>query len=707
VRLWSAETGELLTGIIRQNGQVRNVSFSPDGRRFIVASQSHAIRVWDLAGAEPLVSHLSTSAIVSDVAFSPDGRLAILLTFSGEASAWNLITGEPLPQFGTNLSLVRCAQFSADGRLVALGSSDGLAVIREVSSGNLVLTALHHEGPVNHVEFSPETRRLASASGDNTASVWDLTSGLRITQMRHDGPVAYALFTLDGKQIVTATVNRQQAMLADSRYGAHLVTDPRADMYATSNIVQLWDAQTGKPVVPALCIPPAASFLSFSSDRCRVVNSCSAMGYQGEDAAYLNRGRTEVCVWDIRSGQKLSPDPLMGTADWVYAGFSPDGSKLVTTSIERIARTWDGYSGKSVSPVLHHGHEVYHGSFSPDSRLVATASKDGMVHLWESDTGEPVGPLLNHRVWHSSNPLSAVPVRVFFSPRGQRLVTYTRNQRTHVWELTTESHPRDGVLMAEILANATIDETGTLALLAPDTETARKERWRKLLTKYPSVLGVTAQQLSAWNRHQADDYYRLGRANAAAGQFIQAAANYSHAIEIDPYYQEAYSERGQTFAHLQEYEKAVADYKKEIEVRPESSSGYNNLGSLYANGPSTLRDPLKALPLGLRAVELAQGCCDELRTLGMVYYRLGQLEEAVEILEKTAKASRAGATAYDFFFLAMTYSRLGQSAKAEECYAKAMDSWRNRPVNFSRFYERSMQRYSAEAEEILGKPKSQ
>src|SRR5262249_32529653 len=125
IRLWSVDTGELLTGILRQSGQVGSVSFSPDGRQILVASQNHTLSLGDLEGADSFVSHLPIPAVAYDVVFSPDSRLAILLTLSGGGSAWDLATAKPLRPFGTEWNQVRCAQFSADGRRLALGSSEG------------------------------------------------------------------------------------------------------------------------------------------------------------------------------------------------------------------------------------------------------------------------------------------------------------------------------------------------------------------------------------------------------------------------------------------------------------------------------------------------------------------------------------------------------------------------------------------------------
>ena len=82
-----------------------------------------------------------------------------------------------------------------------------------------------------------------------------------------------------------------------------------------------------------------------------------------------------------------------------------------------------------------------------------------------------------------------------------------------------------------------------------------------------------------------------------------------------------------------------------------------------AEGPATG-------PPGGRALAPDQPLC--LNTLGVVQYRLGQWQAAAETLQAAARANREGPTAYDLFFLAMTYRRTGRPEKAKECYEQAV-----------------------------------
>jgi hypothetical protein len=59
------------------------------------------------------------------------------------------------------------------------------------------------------------------------------------------------------------------------------------------------------------------------------------------------------------------------------AGFSPDGTRVVTASADHTARVWDAATGEPVTSPLVHQAMVQSAAFSPDSTCVVTASWDG------------------------------------------------------------------------------------------------------------------------------------------------------------------------------------------------------------------------------------------------------------------------------------------------------------------------------------------
>jgi len=66
------------------------------------------------------------------------------------------------------------------------------------------------------------------------------------------------------------------------------------------------------------------------------------------------------------------------------AAFSPDGRRIVTTSMDNVVRVWD--AGSEGSPLVLRGHDntVASASWSPDGKHIASASGDGSVQVWQA-----------------------------------------------------------------------------------------------------------------------------------------------------------------------------------------------------------------------------------------------------------------------------------------------------------------------------------
>ncbi len=171
-----------------------------------------------------------------------------------------------------------------------------------------------------------------------------------------------------------------------------------------------------------------------TSEKLNSMNLISQLGHSGEvlSAAFSPDGSLLVTasidgsaiLWDSRSGQVVHR--LTGYLGMVYsAAFSPDGSLLVTNSDDKSAILWDSCSGQVVHWLKGHSEEVRSAVFSPDGSLLATASGDGSAILWDSLSGQVVCQLNGHSGWV----LSAA-----FSPDGSLLATASADRTAILWD---------------------------------------------------------------------------------------------------------------------------------------------------------------------------------------------------------------------------------------------------------------------------------
>jgi hypothetical protein len=85
-------------------------------------------------------------------------------------------------------------------------SADGTAQVWEAATGKAVGEPLRHDGVVNSAVFSPDGKWVLTASADHTARVWEAATGKAVGEpLQHNSDVWHGAFSPDGKWVVTAS----------------------------------------------------------------------------------------------------------------------------------------------------------------------------------------------------------------------------------------------------------------------------------------------------------------------------------------------------------------------------------------------------------------------------------------------------------------------------------------------------------------------
>jgi dipeptidyl aminopeptidase/acylaminoacyl peptidase len=291
------------------------------------------------------------------------------------------------------------ASFSPDGTRI-VGSQQGGAMIVDASDGTKLIEFTGHEGWVNSAVFSPDGRFIVTASSDGSARLWDATTGQVVRMLiGRTAEVHSATFHPDGTKLLTA---------------------------GSDGIARMWDASNGKEL---LQIQGAASAI-FSPDGAKIVTCVKtpfSSHYVAPDQPY------GVAVWDIADGQKLNElcsHNLHGRIAWLNsAALTPDGSYLVTAHIgDDSARVWEVSTGREVHHLQGHTHGVNTALFSSDGKQIVTASADGTVRVWDTLSGQVLLVLENL----SGGRLGWVNSAAF-SPDNRYVIVTDSGPEVHLW----------------------------------------------------------------------------------------------------------------------------------------------------------------------------------------------------------------------------------------------------------------------------------
>ena len=364
IRLWDATTGEC-TGILEGHDQaIWSVAFSPDGSTLASTSADGTIRRWQFTPSGeliPLRTLFGTIKGIETMVWSRDGRHIATGDLKGAIRLWEVDT--PVPHCVHVIdghAAVQSLGFTPDSRyLVSAGIDRHNAVcIWDVESGHLRETLHGHSTNAGIVAYAPNGHLLANALRSGTIELWN------VDLREHSSLVRF----LRGHE---STLNA----LTFNPANVGLLASCGRDM-----MVRLWDTESGSEL---------ATLPSYGG------NGAVQFDATGRFLAVEGQHHS-VALWDVG-------DPNMPTRVLAFEGhadsplsltFHPDGSQMVSGSLDRTVRLWDTKTGQMMKTIGRHDGYVTSVAFSPDGQFVASAGKDGVAHIWCAESGERVHTLL-------------------------------------------------------------------------------------------------------------------------------------------------------------------------------------------------------------------------------------------------------------------------------------------------------------------------
>lgn len=282
----------------------------------------------------------------------------------------------------------------------------------------------------------PTLIELTSANATSIEKIHQIEKGVQITSLLFSPDGLYlAVARLDNILHVWSTKDYHliYAFPTESLCGDCVTFSPDSHFIAAIREgrpydVIIWDLETGKS-------PWESMGTLVSTDE-----FISSFAFSPDGKLLAEAIENRVLFWEVDvTGYVLVREIVGHSAPVTSLAFSPDGRKLLTTSVDMTAKVWDVDTGNWLITLSGHTDIVAKGICSPDGAWFVTAGYDRTIRFWDSQTGALVKVLIEH----------TTPVRkLAFSPNGQILASSGINERIILW---------DGLTWAPLLI---MDESG-------------------------------------------------------------------------------------------------------------------------------------------------------------------------------------------------------------------------------------------------------
>jgi len=162
-------------------------------------------------------------------------------------------------------------------------------------------------------------------------------------------------------------------------------------------------------------------------------------------------------------------------------------------------------------------------------------------------------------------------------------------------------------------------------------------------------------------------YYNRGQAFMNTGQIENAIRDYSAAITLNPFYQEAVYNRGIAYEKIGASDLALRDYDRALVLNPSNYQAWNNRGILY--GKSGSYD--LSIECFNRALAINPGHSESYFNRGLTFSLMGKPRDALDDFSRTIDLNPRFAQAY--FQRGNIYLRMDRKTDAIADFRKACD----------------------------------
>jgi WD40 repeat protein len=181
IKIWDANTGQLLNTLNKHPIPVYSVAFSPDNSKVVSGYEDGSIKIWDVYSGELLCTLCDDACQISCVVFSLDGLKIVSSEWDNKIKIWDAITYQLL-NILEDTEWVSTVAFSLDSLKIVSGNNYGSIKLWDVQTGLILNTLIDPNLSISNsylysVAFSPDNSKIISGGDDHNIKIWNAYTG--------------------------------------------------------------------------------------------------------------------------------------------------------------------------------------------------------------------------------------------------------------------------------------------------------------------------------------------------------------------------------------------------------------------------------------------------------------------------------------------------------------------------------------------------
>jgi WD40 repeat protein len=353
-----SKTGSDLVYLKGHNGQINDVSISPDGKKVISGGADNSARIWDSKSGQQINLIKPHSGEITSVSFNLDGKIIAVAGSDDIVTIWNVSNGEKLFALkGQSKEIIRVG-FTKDSKLIYAKNRDGTVESWEMLSGKEADDFKKLPKILSSdFRYQEDDKQLFTVNWDGRVKLWDVSTGKLIKELKESFPFSTSLsISKDSKILAAAT---------------------------TENTIELWDIETGNFI-------RTIKFKSVNNTNKSYHDSLKNLLLFSPDNKIIGtiNGNSMVELWNVTSGERINTlDQYSKSVNAI--AFSPDSKSVAFASKDGTVKSYNILTGEKILNFSQSSDEIMDVAFSSDGKILASTSIGGLT-LWDVDTSREI-----------------------------------------------------------------------------------------------------------------------------------------------------------------------------------------------------------------------------------------------------------------------------------------------------------------------------